>query len=77
LQGSQEYLIQTKNIKDKGNIARIYLYMIDRYNLKVEDSLRDLCLTWHHQYPVSPWEKEKNRKIFKLQGTFNPYIEKL
>ena len=72
-----EDLMHSKEIKDKGLIARIYLYMMKQYQFKVNDSLKHKCLKWHKKYPVSLWEKEKNREIFKVQGTFNPYIEKL
>lgn len=77
LQEKHKNLIHVKHIFDKGSIARSYLYLIDRYAIKVDESIKKLCLLWHRKYPVSAWEKEKNRKIFKLQGTFNPFIEKL
>jgi len=76
LQEEQERLIKG-SIVDKGSVARSYLYLIDTYNIHIESDIKTLCLQWHKKYPVSKWEKEKNRKIFKLQGTFNPYIEKL
>lgn len=73
----QEQLIWSKNIVDKGNIARRYLYMMDQYDFKVEKEIKNLAVKWHEKHPVSDWEKKINRQIFKLQGTFNPYIEKL
>lgn len=74
---SQERLIRSQNIRDKGNIARRYLYMIKEYDFEVEKEIKVLVLKWHKNHPVSDWEKKINRQIFKLQGTFNPYIEKL
>jgi hypothetical protein len=77
LKEEQDDLIELKSIADKGSIARIYLYMIKQYGLKIEKKLLNRVKKWHELYPVSAWEKQLNRKIFQLQGTFNPYIEKL
>ena len=77
LQEDHKRLIKIGTIVHKGDIARSYLYLIDTYGIKVERKIKELCKRWHKKYPVSTWEREKNRKIFKLQGTFNPYIEKL
>ena len=70
-------LIELENIVDKGAVARVYLYMMNQYGLNIEKKLLQKIRRWHKHYPVSEWEKELNKKIFQLQGTFNPYIEKL
>ena len=31
-------------------------------------------LTWHHQYPVSEFEKYKNSKIYYYQGNNNIFV---
>ena len=51
--------------------------MNHQYALNIKEKLYQKMLTWHKMYPPTAWEKALNRKIFKLQGTFNPYIEKL
>ena len=70
-------LLNSKKITYKGHIARAYLYMNHQYALKMKEKLYKMMLKWHKKFPPTTWEKALNRKIFKLQGTFNPYIEKL
>lgn len=60
-----------------GVIARAYLYMADRYDLKLSDSQRKMFEVWNRQHPADAWEKERNRRIKAIQGNGNPYIEKL
>ena len=42
----------------------IFKYVIDPYTI----------LLWHHQYPVSEFEKKKNECILKHQGNENKYV---
>ncbi len=72
-----ENLLNSKKITHKGHIARAYLYMNHQYALNIKEKLYQKMLKWHKNYPPTAWEKALNRKIFKLQGTFNDYIEKL
>ena len=63
----------------KGDIARIYLYMNDKYlDLKIlpQDKV-EMFLSWHKNDPVSVEEKIYNQRIYKIQGDFNPYIENI
>ena len=62
------------NFKDKraypkkeirGDIARIYLYMSDRYNINLSDQERKMMEVWDKQDPIDEWEIEKNKKIEK------------
>lgn len=61
----------------KGDIARTYLYMSDRYNINLSDSQRKMFEAWNKMDPVSAWEIEKNKRVKKIQGNSNPYIQNL
>ena len=58
----------------RGMIARTYLYMRDTYHVPLTPDELSLYRSWHRQYPVSSWEKERNDKIKMLQGKNNPYV---
>lgn len=58
----------------KGKIARIYLYMEDRYEFKIGRSQRRVIEAWHRQFPVSQWEIARNRRLFRVTGVENPYV---
>lgn len=58
----------------RGMIARIYLYMSDRYAFRLSDQQRKLYNAWDRLYPVSDWELERNDRISAIQGWDNPYI---
>ena len=47
----------------KGQIARIYFYMHDRYDLAMSRQQQQLLMAWDKQYPVIDWERERNRRI--------------
>lgn len=59
----------------RGNIARTYFYMADRYHLRLSPQQQKLFMAWHKQDPVDNWELERNRRIEKNQGNGNCYIE--
>ena len=59
----------------RGSIARIYLYMSEKYGLQLSDKERKLFEAWNKMYPVTTWESERNRQISEIQGWGNPYIE--
>ncbi|MBD7978068.1 endonuclease [Serpens gallinarum] len=58
----------------RGAIARIYLYMSDRYKLRLSRQDQRLYDIWNRQYPVSDWERWRNRNIACVQGNANPYV---
>ena len=64
--------------KYKGKIARACMYFIKVYNLKdiifkyVIDPYT--ILLWHHQHPVSNFEKKKNKIIMRYQKNENRYV---
>jgi len=72
------------NFKDKrfepapntrGNIARTYFYMSERYNIRLSKQQRKLFEAWGKLDPVSEWERTKNKRIEYIQGNVNPYIK--
>ncbi|WP_397537136.1 endonuclease [Rummeliibacillus pycnus] len=75
----------------KGDIARILFYMATRYekgdrvDLELNDRVNNgtnpfhgklsVLLQWNEQDPVSKWEKQRNEKIYNIQGNRNPFID--
>jgi len=58
----------------KGKIARIHFYYADRYNLRMSRQQEQLMMAWDRQFPVSDWERERDRRIAQFQGWNNPYV---
>lgn len=58
----------------RGLIARVYLYMTDRYRLPLSAEDREQYERWHIQYPPDAWEKTWNARVTVLQGNPNPYV---
>ena len=59
----------------RGDIARIYFYMTDEYNLKTSRQQIQLFSAWSKYDPVDDWEREKNKKVKAIQGKGNPFIK--
>lgn len=59
----------------RGDIARIYFYMSDKYNLELSEQEKKMFLIWNKQDPVSKWEKIKNDRVEMYQGNRNKYID--
>lgn len=58
----------------RGAIARAYLYMSERYRLRLSKQDRRLYDVWNRQYPVSEWERWRNQRIACAQGNANPHV---
>lgn len=58
----------------KGKIARKYFYIHDRYDLPLSSSQEQLLMAWDRQFPVSDWERERDRRIAETQGNHNPFV---
>ena len=58
----------------KGLVARTTFYMFDRYQLSMSRQQQQLLMAWDKQYPVSPWEKERDRRIAAIMGHSNPFV---
>nr|WP_217642451.1 endonuclease [Marinobacter zhejiangensis] len=58
----------------KGQIARTYFYIHDRYNLTMSRQQQQLFMAWHRLYPVTDWERERDRRIAAVMGHNNPFV---
>lgn len=64
--------------QDKGDVARIVLYMNLRWDLQIsKDVIGDLqmFLRWHIQDPVDDFEIHRNNVIYQNQENRNPFID--
>ena len=58
----------------KGLVARTTFYMFDRYKLNMSSQQQRLLMAWDKQFPVTPWETERNRRIAAIMGHPNPFV---
>jgi deoxyribonuclease-1 len=58
----------------KGDVARISLYMNDKYKLGFSNSEINMYNKWSILDPISSWEKLKNDMVFNIQGNRNKFI---
>jgi len=47
----------------KGDIARIYFYMSEAYNIKLSKQEYQMMEAWDKMDPISEWELEKIKRI--------------
>ena len=59
----------------RGIIARDYLYFNKQYNMRISKQELKKFKAWNKKYPPNAWEKERNRRIKKIQGNSNEFIE--
>ena len=61
----------------RGDIARIYFYMNDVYPGKgiISKKNRKLFHAWNKADPVDKWEKERARRIERIQGNSNKFVQ--
>nr|WP_227665257.1 endonuclease [Magnetococcus marinus] len=59
----------------RGDIARTYFYMNASYGLPISKKQRRLFDVWNREDPVDDWERERNRRIERIQGNANPFIQ--
>ncbi len=59
----------------RGDIARIYFYMSDKYKVNLSKQERKMMEVWNKLDPISDWERIKNKRVEKIQGNLNPYIK--
>ena len=60
----------------RGLIARAYLYMAQKYKIRLANQQRRLYEAWDRQYPVTKWECRRNELITAAQGNDNPFVTK-
>lgn len=61
----------------RGIVARITLYMYDRYNMRLSRQDKQLFDAWNKMYPVSPWEIERNQRTACVMGWGNEYVSQV
>lgn len=64
----------------KGTVARAMLYFLLRYPRAIKKAFRmeidiPLLVGWHHEFPVTLYEKHRNQAIYRVQGNRNPFID--
>lgn len=58
----------------RGDIARVYLYMSQTYNVNLSSSQRKQMEAWDRMDPVDSWECTKNELVLREQGNRNPFV---
>lgn len=58
----------------KGMVARIYFYVHDRYGLRMSPAQERLLMVWDRRFPVTEWERERDRRIARTMGHSNPFV---
>lgn len=49
--------------------------MSDRYNVRLSKQETKMMKAWDRLDPISSWERTKNKRVQKLQGNNNKYIQ--
>ncbi len=58
----------------RGDIARIYFYMSDKYGFELEKSQQHLFLAWHQADPVDDRERQLQQRIAQQMGHPNYFV---
>lgn len=61
----------------KGDVARVWLYMKDKYRVFIPEKEYKMFLTWALIDPVSAWERLRDKRIQEIQGDSNPYVRSI
>jgi deoxyribonuclease I len=59
----------------RGDIARIYFYMNEKYKIELSAQEKKMFEIWNKQDPVSKWERIKNNRVEQYQGNRNKFID--
>lgn len=59
----------------KGNVARALFYFSTRYQTKITSIEEKALRLWHELDPVDEEERQRNEKIYQVQGNRNPFID--
>lgn len=61
--------------ENKGVVARAYLFMHDKYNLRMSKQQQRMFQAWDEQFKPTDWELTWAKKVAEIEGYSNPYIE--
>lgn len=59
----------------KGNVARALFYFALRYKMELPDGEEEYLRSWNQLDPVDSAERQRNQRIFDIQGSRNPFID--
>ncbi len=59
----------------KGDVARALFYFSTMYKLEISEYQEAFLRKWHQEDPPDQREKDRNEKIYKVQGNRNPFID--
>lgn len=57
-----------------GDVARIWLYMAERYKLAITPQLLNMLLGWDRKDPPDTWEIVRDYRIKLIQGNSNTFV---
>ncbi len=78
--GACEVKVDFKNrlveprVQIRGDIARIYFYMADKYQLPLAKAQQQLFMAWHQQDPVDDTELKLQQRIAQQMGHSNDFV---
>jgi deoxyribonuclease-1 len=58
----------------RGDVARVWFYMHDTHGVRIPDDEWEMFAAWADEDPVSPWELEREQRIFEATGARNLYV---
>lgn len=61
--------------EQKGATARAIFYFSIRYKLPIQPLEESHLRKWHREYPVTPFERDRNEQIFQAQQNRNPFVD--
>lgn len=59
----------------RGRVARITLYMSHTYRLALSKKDKKMMCAWAKTHPVDAWERTRNERIVRWQGTGNLFVD--
>lgn len=71
--GTSVRAVEPRN-EAKGEAARVTFYMADRYNIRLSEQQQRVLIAWDRAFPVSAWERERDRRIAYSMGHHNPFV---
>jgi deoxyribonuclease-1 len=61
--------------QQKGMTARAMFYIAASYNLPLDANQETVLRQWNKKYPPTETEKERSRRVAKVQGNANPFVD--
>ena len=61
----------------RGDIARIYFYMAEKYGIRLSSQQNKLFAAWEKQDLVDSVECDRDKRIARVQGNHNPFVAEM